>query len=276
MFKRLAARLPITLATFLFSLFATAALTRAPAPTSVPAPYSGLTLVAKATPAAPNGRDAEPVHAPDKGPRVSQQEIVNFPGLGRVSVSAVETFGESLHLEFRDAQTGRLLDTQYFGGTAPSAELMEMNPFLRFTVMHVRGLPDPLIVGVAVTPGVSGSRWQSVAVGAVDGELRDLTFESLEASNLGGLYYGDLGGGRGPGAASWNWVWGYDDEGHYGPHRYELTVYRWNPESGRFDWDSTLRTRAKFESGKKAVRSLGYHLSDVRKSFPDFADFGLE
>jgi hypothetical protein len=274
MLKRLAARLPFTLATFLFSLFVTAALTPVTTTTNVPAPYSDPILIAKRTPAAPpNSPDSKSSRAADKPPRISQQEIVNFPGVGRVRVSAFETFEELTHLEFSDAKTGRLLYSESVGDDLPGPESQD-RPFLRFSVLHIKGLPDPLVIGVGVTYGGSDDGWKSVAVGAINGELRELTSERLGACDEGGFYYGDLGRGRGFGAVSWDFIWG--DEAHPDPHQYELKVYKWSPKSGRFEWYEVLRTRAKFDDGEEAVRSLGFNVRDVRKKFPDFADFWSE
>lgn len=268
--KRLAARLPIALATFLFSLFVTAALTRVAPQTNAPAQNCDKLPMPSAPPAATsNIHPSESAHAADKTPRITQQELVNFPGVGQVKISAVETFGESTHLVFNDAKTGKLLDSEYLGDDALRSDNPDL-PFLRFRVLHIKGLPDPLVVGVGVSYGGSDNGWESVAVGAVDGTLRELTEEHLNACDEGGFFYGDLGHGRGFGAVSWNFVWG--NESHPAPHQYELKVYKWNPKTASFEWYEVLRTHAKFDDGEKAVRSLGFDLRDVRKTFPDFKD----
>ncbi|MCA1817005.1 MAG: hypothetical protein LC746_11465 [Acidobacteria bacterium] len=267
--KRLAARLPVALATFFISLLVTAALTRVAPKTNAPASSCDKLPATNATPAAtPDAVSSEPTPPADKTTRISQQAVVTFPGVGRVSVSALETLGEGLRLEFHDASTGNLLETAYVGGSAEADDIVK--PLIKFRVLHVEGLPDPLVVAVTVSPGGSDCRWESAAVGAVDGKLVELTREHLEAFDEGGFYYGDLGRGRGFGAVSWDFIWG--DESHISPHQYELKIYKWNPKTASFEWHQVLRTREKFEDGEKAIRSLGFDLRDVRRSFPDFKD----
>lgn len=251
--KRLAARLLITLTTFLFSLFITAALYRVmPTTNATPA-------------AAPNSLHPEPTPAAMKTPRISQQEIVNFPGVGRVKISALETFGESVHLEFRDADSDKLLDREFFFGDG-AVEGSAENPCLRFRVLHIKGLPDPLVVAASITPAADHDDWKSFAIGVVNGKFVDLASEQLEGTDQGGFYYGDLGRGRGTGAVSWNFVWG--NESHPAPHQYEVKIYKWNPKTASFEWSQVLRTRTKFEDGEKAVRSLGFGVRDALRSLP--------
>ncbi|MFL6228797.1 MAG: hypothetical protein ACJ741_08460 [Pyrinomonadaceae bacterium] len=265
--KRQAARLPIALTTFLFSLFITAALTKV-TPTHT-APNCDKRPPPNATPAAspPNSLHSEPTRAADKTPRVSQQEIVNFPGVGQVKVTAFETFGESVHLEFRDANTDKLLHSEFFFGD-DAVEGSAENPWLRFRVLHIKGVPNPLIVAASVTPAADHDDWKSAAVGVVNGRFVNLTSEQLEGTDQGGFYYGDLGRGRGFGAISWNFVWG--NESHPDPHQYELKVYTWNPKTASLEWHQVLRTRGKFDDGEEAVRSLGFNVRDALRTFPDW------
>jgi hypothetical protein len=263
--KRLAARLPIALTTFLLSLLVTVALTKVPAIRDVPLQNCDKLPTTNATPAAtPNSLHSEPARAAAKTPRISQQEIITFPGIGRVRVTANEACYECPNVEFRDATSNKYLISENFSDGDDA--------IIRFKVMHVKGLPDPLIVGISVSPGGSDAGWESVAVGAVDGKLKDLTHEPLETANQGGFFYGDLGGGRGFGAISWCFVWD-DGNGHYAAHSYELKVYKWSQESKRFEWQQVLRTHSQFDDGVRAVRSLGFTVRDVRKTFPDFKDF---
>jgi hypothetical protein len=260
--KRLSARLPIASATFLFSLLITNALTvskRAPACHEQPMP--------QATPfVSPTVAPPQPSPTPDKTPRINQQEIVNFPGIGRVRVSAFETFGESPHLEFRDANTDKILDSEYFFGDETEEGSVE-NPHLRFRVLHIKGFPEPLIVGMSATPGGDHDDWKSLSVGAVNGRLMEITSERLEGTDQGGFYYGDLGSGRGLGAASWEFVGG--NESNAAPHQYEMKIYKWNPKTASFEWYQVRRTRGKFDDGEKAVRSLGFNVRDMGLSSPD-------
>lgn len=196
--------------------------------------------------------------------RIAQQEVVRMPGVGRVTVTAYED-EEATRLVFDDAATGKEL-------AAVKMASDSFKPKLRFRVLHVKGLPDPLVVGLAVSPGGSDSGWEAVAFGAVGGELRDVTgFEGLQTGDRGGFHFGDLGGGIGPGVAVWSDVWDTEYEGHPSPHRYEVKLYSWNKVNKRFEWHKVFRTRGKFDTGDDALRSAGLRFRDVRRGVRDFS-----
>ncbi len=207
--------------------------------------------------------------------RVGQEETVAFRGLGRVKITAYEpveeskplTIGGHPGLVFTDAATGRELADIWF-----SWEGHATNVQVRFKVLHLEGLPDPLVVGVALTPGGSDSSWEAIPVGPVNGELRNLAQEMLTTGNQGGFFFGDLGKGIGPGAAAWEFIWDFESETHYQEHQYEMKLYRWNPKNLRFEWYKVLRTDELVYPAREAPRSLGFSFDDVRKKFPDFAD----
>jgi hypothetical protein len=265
-------RLAVALAAFALNLLFVA---QRPAPVrvpcekdsaaNVPAPRAADAGATRTTPAQTTCGNPEET---DAGPqRVSQQEVINVPGVGRVRVSARET-GIETRLVFEDAGSGKELRSVTMASDA-------VKPSLRFKVMHLKGLPDPLIVGVAVSPGGSDSSWEATAFGAVGGELADVTgFEMRQAGDRGGFYFGDLGLGLGPGAAVWNDVWDLDYEGHPSPHRYEITLYRWSRGNERFEWERVFRTPGKFDSGERALRSVGLRFKDVRRGIPDFSYLG--
>jgi len=199
--------------------------------------------------------------------RVAQREVVRMPGVGLVRVTAYEGDEETL-LVFEDAATGEKLESFT---TASGSH----GPTLRFTLVHADGLPDPMVVGLAVSPGGSDSDWGATAFAAVGGELRRVTgFEALRAGDRGGFYFGDLGGGLGPGAAVWNDVWDLDYEGHPSPHRYEVKLYKWSRARKRFEWHRVFRTRGKFDSGEAALSSVGLYFTDVRLGVRDFEYLG--
>lgn len=194
---------------------------------------------------------------------VAQQEVVRMPGVGRVTVTAYEGEDDT-RLVFDDAATGKEL-------AAVKMASDSYKPKLRFRVLHVKGLPDPLVVGLAASPGGSGSGWEAVAFGAVGGELRDVTgSELLQTGDRGGFHFGDLGGGIGPGAAVWTAVWDVEYEGHPSPHRYEVKLYSWSRVNKRFEWHKVFRTRGKFDTGDEAIRSAGLRFRDVRRGVRDF------
>jgi hypothetical protein len=198
--------------------------------------------------------------------RISQYEVVAFPGIGDVEVCAHEDIGESPTLVFSDFQTGKELLTVYVGSSDWKILNSDVHPGIRFRVVSIHGLPR-MVIAVGVSPGGSDSSWESVAVGVVNGQLEILTFETLRTSDFGGFSYGDLGHGLGVGAAQWDFVWG-EDEGHPPPHQYEVKLFKWNGR--RFEWYKLFRTRRHYESDQAALSAYGFHFVDIRGSFPDW------
>ena len=205
-----------------------------------------------------------PASTPAGITRLAQREEVRMPGVGSVLVSAYENDDETRLVFTQDYEVEKLASVTMASGS--------YKPTLRFRVLHVKGLPDPLVVGLAVSPGGSDSGWEAAAFGVVGGKLREVTgFEGLQTGDRGGFYFGDLGGGIGPGAAVWTDVWDLDYEGHPSPHRYEIKLYSWNRVNKRFEWHKVFRTQGKFDTGDEALRSAGLRFRDVRRGVPDFS-----
>ena len=203
---------------------------------------------------------------------ISQESIVRFPQIGDVRVCAHDDFGKTPRLTFIDQKSGREILSAYVGSFAwpwSDKAAAELNPKLRFKAISVKGLPDPLVIGIAINPGVSDSAWQAVAVGLVDGNLEVLTYETMETSNEGGFFFGDLGHGIGLGAAQWDFVWG-EDEGHPPPHKYEVKLFKWN--GWHFEWYKVFRTARTYNSPKAALKAYGLRFKDVRLMFPEWTD----
>jgi hypothetical protein len=266
--KRVPVRLAVALAAFALNLVLVASRTN-PTPTHAPCEQSASASAPAVNSEAPKqvSTKTPPVNreATEAKPvRVGQQEVVSFPGVGRVRVTAYEVDGLEAQLVFEKADTGDKLIDLHMGNEASGM-------LLRFRVMHVKGLPDPLVVGVSLTPGGSDSGWEAAAFGAVGGELKRLTRnEAFQSGDRGGFYFGDLGGGRGVGAAVWDFVWDSDYEGRPSAHRYEIKLCKWNGREARFEWERVLRTPGKFYSYKPALRSVGLRFKDIRRGMPGF------
>jgi hypothetical protein len=212
--------------------------------------------------------------AKDEGPRVTQQLWVNFPKAGRVHVRAIEDFGEQMRIEVLDVETEALL----YSFPAPAEERPEAgyiaNPFLRFAVVRRGGLPRPLILAVAVTPGVSGHGFSASLIGEVGGRLKILTPAPLATDNQGGVHVGDLGGGRGAGVAVWTPIWDTGCEGHYSAHRFEVEHYPFDTRRGRFIRGRTVRSVGKYgRHGEGALEELGLRYTDLLQDMPDVSAY---
>jgi hypothetical protein len=202
--------------------------------------------------------------------RISQEAVIRFPQIGAVRVSANE--GKNMELKFIDQKSGRQILTSSLGSyhwyRSDDPADADWNPQLRFKAISIKGLPSPLVIGIAMDPGVSDSAWQGVAIGVVNGRLERLNWETLETSNEGGFFFGDLGHGLGLGAAQWDFVWG-EDECHPPPHKYEVKLYKWNGQ--RFDWEKVIRTRAQYNSPRAALRACGFNFVNARDLIPEWA-----
>lgn len=237
---------------------------RGPSAAAAATPREAAAQMATKPPQA-HARTAAPAAEPTPAgiTRPAQREVVLMRGIGSVRVTAYENDDEA-RLVLEDDATGEKLESVTMAGGS-------RNPELRFRVLHVKGLPDPLVVGLARSPGGSDSGWEAVAFGPVGGELEEVTgFERLRTGDRGGFHFGDLGGGLGPGAAVWTDVWDPEYEGHPSPHRYEVTLYRWSSVNARFEWHKVFRTRGKFGTGDEALRASGLRFRDVRRGVADF------
>ena len=94
-------------------------------------------------------------------PKVQTSERVHFPSSGDVTVSAISKQGGLTHLIFRSPESAQYLLTSNIGsGTDWTNPIVTPDPGyiaskLSFIVLHRTGLPDPLIVALAMSPGGS-------------------------------------------------------------------------------------------------------------------------
>lgn len=233
--------------------------------------------VCEPTPAPPADPPAviDVAAAKEDGPRVTQQLWVEFPKAGLLHLRAVENYGEPMRIEVLDDET-EALRYSFPAPTEdqPDADAKYGNPFLRFRVLRVEGLPQPLIFVVAVTPGVSGHGFEASLIGEVGGRLKVLTTAQLATSNQGGIHVGDLGGGRGKGVAVWTYIWDTGCEGHYSAHRFEVEHYPFDTRRGRFIKGRTVRSKWKYGShGEGALRELGLDYTDLLQDIPDVSEY---
>jgi hypothetical protein len=208
---------------------------------------------------------SKPSPSPDRR-RVTQETGVTMPVIGKVRVAAYQGLGDGPEVTFTSMTSGKELLAEFFSDDG--AWSLEHGQ-VRFRVVRIKGLPNPIIISIGMNPGGSDSGWECVAAGVVNGELEQLTYEHLFTSNEGGFFFGDLGRGIGLGAAQWDFVWG-EDEAHVSPHQYEVKLFKW--DGWRFQWHKVVRTRRTYRTGETALRELGFNFKDIRKQFPEWAD----
>jgi hypothetical protein len=212
--------------------------------------------------------------------KVTQEETVEFPRAGRVRVRAVEARGRLPRLEFLSGATGRTLGSITLGTSAPETYrpldepgVSLIDPFVRFRPLRVEGLPAPLVLAVAVRPGGSDHGFETTLVGERGAAFRVLTAEPLLTSIQGGVFVGDLGGARGPGAAVWGFIW-EDGEVHHARHRYEVKLYPFDARRGVFRRGAVLRSKQKHARGEDALEELGLpRFANLLDNFPAIEEY---
>jgi hypothetical protein len=197
-----------------------------------------------------------------------------------VKVRAVEARGRQPRLEFVNETTGRPLQVFTLGTSAPESYrpldepgVSLIDPFARFMPVSVEGLPAPLVLAVAVRPGGSDHGFETTLVGERGASFRVLTPVPLLTPIQGGVFVGDLGGGRGPGVAVWSFIWD-ENEAHYAEHRYEVKLYPFDARRGVFRRATAQRSKRKHRSGEDALEELGLpRYTNLLENFPAIKDY---
>lgn len=207
---------------------------------------------------------------------VAQTATVNLPGVGTVTVNALEPEGHLPQILITEASAGRQLLLTDVGTSAgkkrDSYDVMHhdrcpMCPRVRFRVREVVGMPSPLIFAIAMWPGTSDCTYYATVIGAVNGQLKVLTPDQLWSNVEGGFYVGDLGTRRGYGLVRWNFVWG--DEAHYQPHRYEVSIFRFDAAESCFKLVQKTTSHRKYHTGEEWLAEMGLNCRNVLRDFPD-------
>ncbi len=116
-------------------------------------------------------------------PKVLTSGSVHFPSSGDVIVTSNAKQGGLPHLTFRFLNDARVPLTSSIGsGTEWASPIDRSDPDwvadkLSFIVLHRTGLPDPLIVALAISPGGSDCRYRVALFGEVQGLVSELTPE---------------------------------------------------------------------------------------------------
>lgn len=191
------------------------------------------------------------------------------------------------HMTFRDAiafritdeeQVNRLPFVRFMSHEGKAALTVPMGTTQRelFIRSDVEGAPPPIVrsffvkgptpelnVVIPVTMIGSGSDcgYDATVVGLTNGRPKAWLTEQPFVNTEGGYYVGDLGPKRGYGFAAWNFIW--EDGAHYGPHRYEVWLYKFLPESGSAVLIQHIETDKKFDTPEEALKSLGLNFNNL-------------
>lgn len=206
---------------------------------------------------------ARAAECPSAAP-VLQQETLE----GGVLVRAAGGGKVSPYLEMLDASCHRLLRI----GTSLSlrsrhAAMVDPDTKLRFRVLKLAGLPQPLVLVAVASPGGSDVSFDTQLVGRVGGHYRPLIEKPVQSLLEGGVYVGPLGPKLGDGVAVWNFVWA-NGEAHVSPHRYTLRRQRWT--GSRFTDLPALTTKGKYTDPVAALAELHVDYKDAMREMPGF------
>lgn len=207
---------------------------------------------------------------------VVQQVEAEFPGVGKATVRMIETVGQAPTLEIIPPGRKRTPARFVMGRGDDFYVIEDMNSLLRcqarFKILNVKGLPDPLIVALAVTPGGSGHGFEMELIGMVGGRFQRLSSKRLQSSNLGGFHVGDIGEGQ-IGVAAWDFVWA-DGEAHYQPHQFTFSLYGVNSRSNRLLLLRKQKSANKYgDRGQSAAKELRLPVTNLLDEIPEFKDF---
>jgi hypothetical protein len=193
---------------------------------------------------------------------MDQVEYVKFPELGVLEVGVQAIEGQLPKLIIRNAAKKVFFQMEMGHAYDPHPENFEYDGSIEFKVIHISGLPNPLLNVVASGGGGSDNLWEMTLIGVVSGKIKRLWKQTEPLPNAGGFFVGDLGNDRGVGIALWHYIGGH--ECHICPHKYALFLYRWNKEKSQFDIGPHFITKDTYGDGNDALESLGFGFKDQR------------
>jgi hypothetical protein len=187
-------------------------------------------------------------------PKVAQAAICDFAS-NQVIAIAVEEMRRPLRLMFID-QNGKVLYTTDFPVGDGNRGFSYLNTFLRFRQIAPPGLPRPVVLAASVSPGCSDVTYEIKLVAERAGRITTINPAPINLSRQDGIYLGYINAKYGHGMIIWQNEW--EEEGHYAPHRYTITVYGWSNRANRFILFDRLTTKTKFKDSASAL--LHYRL----------------
>jgi hypothetical protein len=102
-------------------------------------------------------------------------------------ISAEEPDEGWLNLSFTDVNSGRVLATIFADKSNGSFRGNDLSS-IHFRVLHVKGFPIPLILGIAHATVASDCAYQTIPIGLVHGKIRVLSPRVLDFGTQGGIY----------------------------------------------------------------------------------------
>jgi hypothetical protein len=208
--------------------------------------------------------------------KVTQAALCDFKG-NSATVLAIEDFGKPMSLVFLNSDRKIVYSTTFTGGFN-SHEFAYTNPFLRFRSYKLRGLPSPIVVAVGVYPGGSDVGYEVKLIAEKSGKITSLLAKPIDLTIQDGFYLGGINVKSGSGLIVWKNVW--ENEAHYGPHRYEIRVYTWDSHAMNFRLVRNFKTSVKYKDGCAALSSYQLpcknYRDDVVPTEQEISTLGIE
>lgn len=209
--------------------------------------------------------------------KVTQAALVNFKTHKDVLAVSIEEFKKPLRLLLLGEDNEVIFSTQFRQDWPPREGFSYANPLLRFKVLHIKGLPSPMIFAVAVFPGGSDIGYAVKMIGEKNGKIATLSKDAIDLSIQNGVYLGYINRKYGYGMITWEFQW---EEAHYDPHKYKIKIYTWDSRKHEFIHKVTLTTKKKFSNGCSAVRHCGLPCKNFRdkvlKPEEEISTLGIE
>jgi len=212
----------------------------------------------------------------EASPKVTQAGFIHFKKSGSMRTLAVEEFGKPFLLYMFNEDDKLAYSASFDLAARKLQEFHYANPFLRFRSFRIRGLPSPLVAAVLASPGGSDEAFRVRLIGEIDGKISAL-HRDIQLTIQDGFCLGRIGKRYGYGMIIWRFLW---NEAHYDPHRYEISIYRWDHKRQSFVFQRTFTTKRKFKDGCRAVKYYGFNCKNYRDEVirPDeeFSTLGIE
>ncbi len=209
-------------------------------------------------------------------PKVTQAASINFKVNDDLIAMAVEELGKPPMIILQHGKN-TVFSAEFDKSFTSADEFAYTNSFLRFRFFNIKGLPDPILLAVAVSPGGSDVNFEIKIISEKTGKISLLNPKSIFMSIQNGIYLGFINSKYGYGMITWEFQW---DAAHYDPHTYKISIYTWDNKNLTFTLNKEFITQRKFKDGPSALKYYGLPYrnfrDEVTKPEEDLGTLGIE
>ncbi len=211
----------------------------------------------------------------------NQRQVVTFPGLGDVEITAWQRDKDVPRIVFKRSKTGELIREIKYSEIIDGDEWWEIDkssaarsPSIQFRILRFPQIQGPVVFVTGAFYGGSDGTLQTYLIAEVKGKLRVINTEPFISSYQGGTFVGNLGKKYGFGAIVWNFIW-QDGFAHYATHPYNIQLYGFDSKTGEFEPVRKLTTRKLYYYGTNPtgpLREFGIAGRDLLETLPGLRD----